>query len=346
MNGFTLDTRDQGAYRDLLRSTLEVRDSKPHKKLCVPHQPVIGAAINYMQYRLALGVMEPAVDIALRKTEPEHTRVRIVRTIVAANMVRGWMLDSFADTKHATRVPGLIDQDVEGYVRQYLTEEYHRADEGLADKYLDDGAHLIPLDRQADEYRLFDISDFTRRLLYSPGDQIISSEELEALLEKARAQPSLPVNRKGVTAENLTSISEPLTDDEKAFVRRQIMGRACAGLGLLTVQRSSDGKTVPAEELPAREKLLPGLKLNGRQVAYEEAVKMLRTMLKSNNTLPGITNKRVKPEVVAKVRRRLASMVTHYGRTGLPVDVAILLGDEEYRAIHGDEPTRRDWWSD
>ncbi len=353
VDSLTLSTRAQGEYIDVLRSTLEIRHTTTNKSQYKPHYPELDAAINYMQYRLALGVLEPAVSIALGRTNPDHTRVRIARTIVAVNLVRNWMLDAFSGPKSAASVPGLLDQEIEGYLRQYFNGEYDQVGSTspqLADMYRDSGYALPSVDRSSDGYRLYDIKDHTFRILHKkPNGDLPSADEVYEIQHRRAPQPpklvSEDVPRVTLVAyPPAQETSQPLTPYARERVRRQVLIQALGGLGVL--QPAALRALDLVEHVPAAERLLPAGHLGGRAAARTAAHTLLMHLHRHgiDRVEPTGTRRPVARPTVAEVRTRLDRMLADNRAPWLPADALLMAADASYRQKYGEGSSRRDFW--
>lgn len=340
----TLSTPDQSDYKILLQSTLEMRHGKANKPACKGYYEELDASINYLQYRLALGLMGPAIDIALAKTHPDHTRVRAHRTIVAVNLVRDWVLENFRDETAAKRVTGLMDMDAEQHVKRFFNGEYDGSDEALVDRYLTSG-DLPPHTAKTDDgWQRFEIKDYTARIIYSEGRKLIGPEELDDIL----ARPKAPKSRTLRAVPDAEPAEEPpLTDLEKLRINDQVARLALTGVGIIPELR---GRIRPdinlnTDDIQATDKILPAGRIAGRGIALLVATGLLDAIEQKYASRPSAKRKpKVPPADTVIVMDRLRGMVAHYDRSGLPVDAVLKLAEEAYRSVYGDEPTRRDFW--
>lgn len=341
VSGLALDVRDQMKYTALLDAVIEQIDGPYTSRVKEPLHPPLIAAANYLKYRLAVGIMEPAISTALDRTAPSHTNVRITRTIVAADMTRGVVNDTFAGYSAFSRITGFLDREAESELNQRFNGVYQGTQPELADKFLGSGFALAHVGPDVDDFRLFDIKDLSHKSLFSisktgrnGGTRLPTTDELDEILERQKAAGQVVpwTSRRQVDDPAVRQISAA----ERQKIARRTIAYAFNGLGVL---KSSKDLDVTSEE-----RMIPSHTFEGRLFACN-AVTQLLNRLERGGKLRRV-DRSGKTELAKcdqeTVTARLVALLRLYDGS-MPADAYFALCYDAYIARYGEPPSRRDF---
>jgi hypothetical protein len=335
ISALSFDISEIETHRRLLAQLLDQQAKSKYLPGTKKYMPQIAASINYLKYRLAVGLMEPAMGIALDNTKPEHTHVRATRMIVAADMVRSWVNDVFSSQETAVTATSFMDQEVDGYLRQYFNETYQGASDEVAPYYLNSG--YAPPNVQPDNtgYRLFDIKDFSFRMLHIKDGTLPTVDELEEIRARnnghTNGQPEGFPNRS----------TRGLLFHETERIREQTHQLALAGLGVLSVNGAREAES-PTLLTSATERFLPGGRLEGREIARATLFEILGRLPKPAKPKDG---EKKPPKTKRDIEReKIESLLDQYRDPWMPVDALFLAAEREYVARYGEPTSKRDFW--